>query len=214
MTRSLDGVKSVKNLLQVVPESMTSKVDARDEDITKAINEPSGRQIDRRQRHLCRVGEQGRRPAHWEDQEHGSASSSSRNGGSRAGRSSRLDRRGRRTCEKLGFETEPGCRRSGVDVLEHKTVRVVGGVWRSRGSLLRAGVKTSRRKPRLTTRSTTRSQPATRRPGRRAPPCRRRRGRRTGRFADDPRHAIHGDGCAAAASAGHHRSGGEWCRRS
>ena len=39
VTRSLDGVKSVKNLLQVVPESMTSKVDARDEDITKAIND-------------------------------------------------------------------------------------------------------------------------------------------------------------------------------
>lgn len=39
VTRSIDGVKSVKNMLQVVPASMTSTVDARDEDITKAIND-------------------------------------------------------------------------------------------------------------------------------------------------------------------------------
>ena len=31
--RTIDGVKGVKNFLQVVPESMASTVDARDEDI-------------------------------------------------------------------------------------------------------------------------------------------------------------------------------------
>jgi osmotically-inducible protein OsmY len=39
VTKSLDGVKSVKNLLQVVPKSMESTVDARDEDITKAVKD-------------------------------------------------------------------------------------------------------------------------------------------------------------------------------
>jgi len=45
---TIDGVKSAKNLLQVVPESLPSAVDARDEDISKPINDAlKGRQIDR-----------------------------------------------------------------------------------------------------------------------------------------------------------------------
>jgi osmotically-inducible protein OsmY len=39
VTRSLDGVKSVKNLLQVVPKSMEKTVDARDEDISKQVKD-------------------------------------------------------------------------------------------------------------------------------------------------------------------------------
>jgi hyperosmotically inducible periplasmic protein len=39
VARTIDGVKGVKNLLQVVPKSMESTVDARDEDIEKAIKD-------------------------------------------------------------------------------------------------------------------------------------------------------------------------------
>ena len=41
VVRTIDGVKGVKNLLQVVPKSMTSTVDARDEDIKKQSRTPS-----------------------------------------------------------------------------------------------------------------------------------------------------------------------------